>query len=91
MKRNAIIINPADNVAVTLVDILKGKDVVVDGKHKVVAMDDIPYSHKVALKDFSSGEPIIKYGESIGEANQEIKKGQWIHSHNLGVGGEILG
>ena len=44
---------------------------------------DIPRGHKVALTDIKKGERVIKYGESIGEATCDIKKGDWVHTHNL--------
>ena len=63
-------INPADNVAVVLID---GDPVA-------------PRGHKVALKPIARGEYVIKYGYPIGIATQDIKKGEWIHSHNLKTG-----
>lgn len=45
--------------------------------------DNIPKGHKEALRDIKKGEYIIKYGEVIGRATEDIKKGDWVHSHNL--------
>lgn len=39
--------------------------------------------HKYALCDIKNGENIIKYGNPIGHAVADIKKGEHIHSHNL--------
>ena len=39
--------------------------------------------HKYALKDIAAGENIIKYGNPIGHATQEIHKGDHVHSHNV--------
>ncbi len=39
--------------------------------------------HKYALRDIKSGENIIKYGNPIGHAVADIKKGEHIHSHNM--------
>ncbi|MBQ7995267.1 MAG: altronate dehydratase [Bacilli bacterium] len=39
--------------------------------------------HKYAIKDISRGEKVIKYGFPIGFATTDIKKGEWVHSHNL--------
>ena len=39
--------------------------------------------HKYALRDIKSGEDIIKYGNPIGHATADIKKGEHVHSHNL--------
>ena len=44
---------------------------------------EIPAGHKFALKDINKGEYIIKYGEIIGRATQDIKKGEWVHTHNV--------
>ncbi len=39
--------------------------------------------HKYALRDIKSGENIIKYGNPIGHATCDIKKGEHVHSHNV--------
>ena len=45
--------------------------------------DNIPAGHKFALKDIAKGEFVIKYGEIIGRASCDIKKGDWVHTHNV--------
>nr|MBO4518018.1 altronate dehydratase [Clostridia bacterium] len=45
--------------------------------------DNIPAGHKFALKDITKGEYVIKYGEIIGKATADIKKGEWVHTHNV--------
>ncbi len=44
---------------------------------------NIPAGHKIALKDIAKGEYVIKYGEIIGRASQDITKGEWVHTHNV--------
>lgn len=39
--------------------------------------------HKYALRDIKAGENIIKYGNPIGHATVDIKKGEHVHSHNV--------
>ncbi len=39
--------------------------------------------HKYALHDIAAGESIIKYGNPIGHATVDIKKGEHVHSHNV--------
>ena len=39
--------------------------------------------HKYALRDIKAGENIIKYGNPIGHATAEIKKGEHVHTHNM--------
>ena len=50
---------------------------------RLVGDDNIPTGHKFALSDINKGEYIIKYGEIIGRATADIKKGEWVHSHNV--------
>ncbi len=44
---------------------------------------EIPAGHKFALRDIPKGEYVIKYGEIIGRATADIKKGEWVHTHNV--------
>ena len=39
--------------------------------------------HKYALRDIKSGENIIKYGQPIGHATEDIKTGDHVHTHNV--------
>ena len=42
--------------------------------------------HKLAAEDIKNGEQVIKYGYPIGVATADIKKGEWVHTHNLKSG-----
>ena len=44
---------------------------------------DVPIGHKVALTDIKTGDTVIKYGQDIGKAVADIKKGEHVHVHNL--------
>lgn len=35
---------------------------------------DVPYGHKIAVRDIKKGELINKYGEEIGIATKDIKR-----------------
>lgn len=72
-----IIINDNDNVLVTLRPFVKGE--VVNG---ITLLNDVPQAHKVALVDIEENEDIIKYGNPIGHATKDIKKGEHVHVHN---------
>ena len=39
--------------------------------------------HKYAIFDIKKGENVIKYGNPIGHATEDIKKGEHIHTHNM--------
>jgi (2R)-sulfolactate sulfo-lyase subunit alpha len=44
---------------------------------------DVPIGHKVALVDIKTGDTVWKYGQDIGKAVSNIKKGEHVHVHNL--------
>lgn len=71
-------LNPNDNVVVAIDDIKAGE--VICG---VTASDDIARGHKMAIAEIPQGENVIKYGYPIGHATENIKPGQWVHSHNI--------
>ncbi len=87
MKPNVVVINPVDNVGIALEDIRENEAVRMPAGEEFPALDGIPYSHKVALVEIAVGAEIYKYGEVIGRAAKPIKKGQWVHTHNLEAGG----
>lgn len=80
---NALLLNPADDVAVATARIPAGETVEA-GTRKVVAQNDIPKLHKIALRD-SFGEHVRKYGYSIG-ISLGIRAGEHVHTHNLRSG-----
>ena len=78
--------NPADNVVTTVTGIAKGEDVCYMNGNKCVTLkaeENIPYCHKVALKDLSEGNEVIKYGESLGRMVMPVAKGCWVNDQNL--------
>jgi altronate hydrolase len=78
----AIRIAEQDNVAVALRPIAAGERVEVDGE-SVVAQQDVPAGHKIALVELEPEQTITKYGVPIGLASAPIAAGDWVHSHNL--------
>lgn len=83
-------INKNDKVAVAIEELKAGENVNVDGV-SITLLQDIPAGHKFALTDIAAGENIIKYGYSIGVAKEDIKKGAWVHVHNIHTGlGDLL-
>jgi altronate hydrolase len=73
-------LHPADPVAVALADIPAGAALDAAG---LVAAEDIPAAHKVALAPITAGAPIRKLGAVIGLATRDIAAGAWVHTHNL--------
>jgi len=44
----------------------------------LVLRERIPQSHKIALREFESGDPIIRYGQVIGFAARPLAPGSWV-------------
>ena len=84
-----IIIRPdKDNVAVVSADVKRGDQVscaTPDGAVDVTALDDVPIYHKICLCDLKKGDTVVKYGEGIGRVTEDVKKGAYIHTHNVGL------
>lgn len=76
--KDYIQINPKDDVIILLKDCKKGETI-----DSITLLDDVKMGHKVANHDMSKGHHLIKYGNVIGILTEDVKKGQWIHSHNL--------
>ena len=86
MKRAAMVLNPRDNVAVALRDLKAGEEVEVTSGGEVLVvqlLSDVPFGHKFALAEIKKGEQVIKYGEVIGIATRDIKRGEHVHVHNV--------
>ena len=75
-------IDKNDNVAVALHDMKKGEQFEYGGEKYLLA-EDIAAGHKFALKNIAEGENAVKYGFPIGHAIKDIKRGEWVHTHNI--------
>jgi len=82
MNNNALKVNPRDNVVIAIRQITMGEDVVVDGVKLLSAAEDVAASHKIALSDIKAGGNVLRYGEPIVQARDDIRQGQWVHVHN---------
>lgn len=75
-----------DNVVTAVADLKAGETATVkfQGMESVYTCNqDVPFGHKIAIVDIPKGDKIVKYGEAIGSALQDIKKGDWVHVHNV--------
>jgi altronate hydrolase len=79
----AIRVHPRDNVAVVAADIQAGDVVRLADGSEVRLVEAIPRGSKVALSSIASGEAVIRYGEEIGRAAEDITVGDYVHTHNL--------
>jgi galactarate dehydratase len=74
-------VNDRDNVAI-LVD-AEGVAAGAPLPGGLIARERIPQSHKIALRDIGKGEPVLRYGQTIGLANREIAAGGWVREELL--------
>jgi len=85
----AIRLNPRDNVAIAKQDIEPGVVLVLeDETHPpctIMVQQRIPSGHKIALRTIHSGEPVRRYGQTIGFASEVIEAGACVHTHNTEV------
>jgi len=78
-KKTYIKVNEVDNVAIAVNTIPAGTEVM----DNILANEDIPQGHKIALCDIPKGENIVRYGIVLGYAINSIKKGDWINEKML--------
>ncbi len=85
-KARALVMKEADNVATVLEDVDPGTEIAlqVGNDTRVVRpAEPIRFGHKFAIRPIQKGEAIVKYGEPIGLATQDIEVGRHVHVHNL--------
>jgi len=73
-------LSPDDNVVVAVDQIAPGA--VAAG---VTARERVPRGHKMALAGIREGEPVRKYGQTIGFASKPISPGDWVHEQNVAL------
>ncbi|KYZ74844.1 D-galactarate dehydratase [Anaerosporomusa subterranea] len=85
-KFRAIVMKANDNVATVVEPIAPNTGVDLKVGEETVSIqvsEAIPFGHKFAIREIGEGDRIVKYGEVIGLATQNIKVGQHVHVHNL--------
>jgi altronate dehydratase small subunit len=85
-KAKALVMNAADNVATVLEEIDPQTEIpltVGDETIVIRVAEKIRFGHKFAIRAIPRGEFIIKYGEPIGVATENILAGRHVHVHNL--------
>ena len=78
----ALRINPNDNVAVALCDIIHNTKISI-GTEELITQETIPVKHKLALIDFKKEMPIYMYGVLVGKTTDTIPKGGLLTTENV--------
>ncbi len=81
-KQQFLRLNAADNVVVAITTAEKG----TVSPENVTALERIGKGHKMASQPIPVGEPVRKFGQTIGFAKKNISAGEWVHEHNIGMG-----
>lgn len=80
--RKYLKIHDNDNVIVAIQNLYKGEKLAFENDELIIN-EDVKSGHKIAAKNFSENEDVVKYGHVIGTTASKIEKGSWIHSHNM--------
>jgi altronate dehydratase small subunit len=84
MKPRCFQIQPQDNVATVIDDVVAGPvELIGAARGEIAANEKISRGHKIALRDIAAHEAVMKFGVRIGHATQPIQRGTWVHLHNL--------
>jgi altronate hydrolase len=86
LKEKAIRLRDGDDVAVARETLAAGTVLSDENGGEVRLSREIPVGHKIALRRVREGDPARKYGQVIGYATADVQPGDWVHTHNLGVG-----
>jgi altronate dehydratase len=78
-----ILSHPKDNVATAKSPIKPGTSLTLSRGKEIIAKEEIPFAHKIALCRIPKDGAVLKYGERIGRAIREISPGELVHIHNV--------
>ena len=73
-------LHSADNVLVARTEIQAGTSIEA---HGIIVRDLVPPGYKVAARDISNGDAVLKYNVTVGFAGTDIPAGSVLHSHNV--------
>jgi LDH2 family malate/lactate/ureidoglycolate dehydrogenase len=85
----AILLQPEDDVAAVLETTAAHAAVAVtlgtsgESVGELSVRQEVPFGHKIAVRDIAKGKPVHRYGFPIGIATVDIKQGEHVHSHNM--------
>ena len=85
-------IQKKDNVAIPVINVAKGSaleincdltESAVSSENRLIALNDIPQGHKIALYPLKKNDAVIRYGVIIGYIKQDVQAGAWINENML--------
>ena len=81
----ALQVHAEDEVAIALTDLAEGT-VVSLATGDVRLRQAVPHGHKFAVRALAAGQPVHKYGFTIGRTTTAVAVGDWVHTHNMVTG-----
>ncbi len=81
MADQYIRLHSTDNIVIALADLPAGA-----GAEAATLPQPVPRGHKIAVGPIAKGAPVLRYGQIIGQATDDIPAGGHVHTHNLGMG-----
>lgn len=81
MADQCVRLHSTDNVVIALADLPAGAS--AEGAS---LPQPVPRGHKIAVSPIAKGTPVLRYGQIIGQATDDIAAGGHVHTHNLGMG-----
>ena len=83
---DAIILKLNDNVGTAIKPLKRNTEIILKLEKQFinfVIKENIKLCHKFSLNKIRRGDKIIKYGEIIGVAMDDIQSGNLVHTHNI--------
>ncbi len=77
-----LLLDETDNVLVVTRAMAPGTLVTIEGD-PIALGAALALGHKVARRPIAVGEPVLKYGVTIGVASCPIDRGEHVHVHNI--------
>jgi arabinonate dehydratase len=84
LSEKAIVIHSEDNVAIAKTAIGLGTVLRLNGT-QIFLNQTVQPGHKIALRAIAQGHPIVRYGQVIGLATEDIPQGSTVHVHNMTI------
>jgi altronate hydrolase len=78
-------LHPNDDVVIARRQLVSGTAL---AELNVTVTGLVPPGHKIAVRAVARGGPVRRYNQIIGFASRDIRPGEHVHLHNMGIGAE---
>ena len=78
-------LHPSDDVVIARRQLVAGTRV---AEENLAVSGLVPPGHKLAARAVAKGGPVRRYNQIIGFATRDIRPGEHVHLHNMGIGAE---